>query len=105
MSKQVYCVFTCNAWKEHSSMHLQAVCTSLTKLRTIISDGIRAEFFCFDDEDTSFKKQAKLFRAAFNNERMSCGESLPEETLNRVKYAYVETAVLNDDPFLSEIIS
>lgn len=104
MSKQVYCVYTCNGLKERSSMRLQAVCTSLTKLRTIVSDGIRAEFFCFDDEHTSFKKQAKLFRTAFNEERETYGEMLPETTLNRVKYAYVETAELNDNPFMREII-
>lgn len=102
MSKQVYCVFSCNAWKEYSSMRLQAVCTSLTKLRTVISDGIRAEVFCFDDESAPPKKQAKLFRDAFNEECAAYGEIFPGTTLDRVKYAYVETAELNDNPFHGE---
>lgn len=99
MSKEVYCIYTCDAWKDRSSMALQAVCTSLTKLRAIISNGIRAELFCFDDEDLSFDKQAKQFRDAYNAEQANTG-TIPTATLDRVKYVYVETAVLNDNPFL-----
>lgn len=101
MAKSVYCIYTCNAWKDKSSMHLCAVCTTLKHVRRIILAGIKNEIFSFDhDNGDSFKTRAKHFRDAFDKAIMDSDKDQTLHVLARVNYAYVEEVAVNENPFL-----
>lgn len=79
-------------------MRLCAVCTSLSKLRTIIASGIRSEVYLYQRTDaTSARKQEKQFKADWKN-AIQNGES-PLDLLGSLQYAYVEEVVQNKNPF------
>lgn len=90
MARRIYVIMTCNEWKEFSSMRIYAACSSLTKLRALLANGIEKNFFFYGAENVSFKKQAKKFR-------MDCREAakttFSEDNLlalfKEVKYAHV----------------
>ena len=94
---KVYCVFTCDAWKSQSSMNLCTVCTSASALRRVLLDGIRNEVFDFGDDSATFAKNAKKFAAAWHQNQV--GNSIPWDVVNNVKYAFVEEAITNSNPF------
>lgn len=101
MAKSVYCIYTCDVWKDKSSMRLCAVCTTLKHVRRIILTGIKNEVFSFGHEDGgSFKTRAKRFRDTFDKAVLSGDADQVWRVLGRVDYAYVEVVTVNENPFV-----
>lgn len=107
MSRTVYCVYACDEWKSAQSMRLLTICTSLSKLRQVLSAGIKAEFFEYADGNKgTFAQQAKRFRQHWRSEvsdalKRGSGtqDFIPPTAISAVKYAYIETRELNENPF------
>lgn len=90
MTRQIYIVQTCNIRKESSSARIYDACTTLPRLRQIIANGIRNEFFCYDKEDkgtVSFKTQERMFRDDWRAADADHDRDAALDIISRVGYA------------------
>lgn len=85
--KKIYLFYTCNAWKEHSSMRLVVATTSLQKLKSIIIKKIKDGDVAYIEEEWSITKQLKEFREDWKNCNI-------EEVLERMEYGCID--IVND---------
>ncbi len=86
--KNIYILYTCNEWKEYSSMSLVAASTSIRKIKSIIiqeiKDGDMEYKGSCSDENASIINQIKALRKDWEE----FGEYFVFEHL---EYGYVET--------------
>lgn len=90
MTRQLYIVQTCNVWKETSSARIYDACTTLPRLRQIIANGIRNEFFCYEkgaEDGVSFKKQERMFRDDWKATDADHDRDAALDIISRVGYA------------------
>ncbi len=99
MAKKLFCVFTCNEWKERTSFRLSGVYSSLTKLKAAIASGIRNEVFLYNRTDaTSAQAQEKQFKADWGK-AIKAGDSVLS-LLDNTTYLYVDVVRVNENPFV-----
>ncbi len=66
--KNIYILYTCNEWKEYSSMSLVAASTSIRKIKSIIIQKIKDDDMEYKRgwDDISKTKQIKMLREDWN---------------------------------------
>lgn len=96
--KNLFCVYSTDAWKSHENQKLVAVCTTPRQLKKVLNLGILRQEFQFDpnsDENNTPAKQAKAFRQAWD--KATCGAAnVPYRVIDRLEYCFIETIVPNN---------
>ena len=82
MGDNIYILFSCNAWKEYSSMRVVFVGDSVDFLEEKIRNEIREGNMCYSSEDLSVEEQLALFDEEFDD--------------NLLIYGFVDTYTNND---------
>ncbi len=85
--KNIYILYTCNEWKEYSSMSLVAASTSIRKIKSIIIQKIKDNDMDYkgrcSDENASITKQIKALREDWKE----YGEDF---VFKHIEYGYIE---------------
>ena len=82
--KQIFVLFSCDEWKDYSSMRLCGASTSATKLKSMVISEIKEKNMIYGDESSPKSAQIKAIRKAFK-------EKSPSEINDQLIYGYIET--------------
>lgn len=82
MQNPIYILFSCNAWKEYSSMDIVFVGDSLEALKTQIENEIINDNMYYESEELSSEEQLALFDE--------------EADFNKLIYGFVDTFENNE---------